>query len=169
MKLTLPVLIGGILIMLTSCQSKEIDYNSTIEVFERYSELQSIIDADPDKLWVVNFWATSCPPCLKEMPHFKELEEGYRDKNLKIMLISLDRSRDLESRVYPFVEKYKIVPEVALLEDQNYSAWTDEVDPSWYGALPATIIMKGNKKSFKFGIYKSYEELVDDVNEIMGD
>jgi len=169
MKSALQVILASILLVMASCQSAEVDYNDEIEVIEKYSELQTMIDSDESKVWVVNFWATSCPPCLKEMPHFKELEKDYQDKNLKILLVSLDRLKDLESRVYPYVKKHVIVPEVSLLEDQNYSSWNDEVDPSWYGALPATMIIKGNEKNFKFGIYKSYEELLDDVKEVFGD
>jgi len=166
MKFTLQILLFYIFIILVSCQSKETNINDSIEVLEQFSDLQSIIDSDKNKVWVINFWATSCPPCLKEMPHFKELEKEYQDKNLKILLISLDRVKDLESRVYPFVKKYKIVPEVALLKDQYYSAWTDKIDSTWYGALPATVIIKGEKRKFRFGIYQSYKELLDDVNGI---
>lgn len=166
MKFTLQILIFSIFSILVSCQLKETGYNDTIEVLEQFSDLQSIIDSDKNTLWVINFWATSCPPCLKEMPHFKELEKEFQNKNVKILLISLDQVKHLESRVYPFVKKYKIVPEVALLEDQNYSAWTDKIDSTWYGALPATVIIKGENKKFRFGIYQSYKELLDDVNKI---
>ncbi|RLD18918.1 MAG: hypothetical protein DRI69_09465 [Bacteroidetes bacterium] len=169
MKHLLPILIINIVFVILSCQPKNANHNETIETLEQFSELQSIIDSDEDKLWVVNFWATTCPPCIKEMPHFKELEEKYRDENLRILLVSLDRAKDLESRVYPFVKKHEISPEVFLLEDQNYSAWTDEVDPSWYGALPATLIIQGEKRNFKFGIYSTYDELQDDVEKVMGD
>ena len=168
MKFTLQILVLSIFVMAASCQPKKTSYNDTIEVFDQFSELQSIIDSDKNKLWVINFWATSCPPCIKEMPHFKELEKEYQDEDLKILLVSLDQVKDLEKRVYPFVKKHEIVPEVALLKDQNYSAWTDKIDSTWYGALPATVIIKGENRKFRFGIYESYEELDDDVNEIKG-
>lgn len=130
-KYHLPILIINIVFVIAACQTKAVDHNEIIETFVEFSELQSIIDSDESKLWVVNFWATTCPPCIKEMPHFKELEEKYRDENLRILLVSLERAKDFNSRVYPFVKKHQISPEVFLLKDQNYSAWTDEVDPSW--------------------------------------
>lgn len=156
-----------ILLSVSACQTAPApQFNDTIEVYEKFSDLQGTLDKEREKVLVVNFWATSCPPCLKEMPHFNELEKEYADKNVKIILVSLDRARDLNSRVYPFVEKLEIKPEVVLLEDQNYSKWTEKIDASWYGALPATVIINGEKRKFRFGAYETYSELQEDIKEL---
>jgi thiol-disulfide isomerase/thioredoxin len=115
-----------------SCSGENQDFNTHIEVLEEFASLGKMMESEKDKILVVNFWATSCPPCLKEMPHFNELEKEYSDRGVKIILASLDRARDLESRVYPFVKRLNILPEVVVLEDQNYSSWTEMIDPSWY-------------------------------------
>lgn len=168
MKLYLPLFSFFILVSVSSCVLKGPDYNEIIEVINEFSVLQAILDSEQDQTLVVNFWATTCPPCLKEMPHFNELEKEQGAKGIKIYLVSLDRVKDLDKRVYPFVEKHALLPEVMLLGDQNYSAWTDDIDPSWFGALPATLIKKGERRKFKFGAYESYEELRDDVSEVSG-
>lgn len=41
-----------------------------------------------DKIVVVEFWATWCPPCRKSIPHLKELHEKYSDKGLVIVSLS---------------------------------------------------------------------------------
>ena len=149
--------------VLGSCKPAAVSYNDTIEVFSEFSELEQWIESHPGETLVVNFWATSCPPCIKEMPHFRELQEKYSDEDVKVLLVSLDKEEDLESRVYPFVTKYNITPEVTLLADQYYSAWTDKIDESWYGALPATIIFSGGEKhAFRFGAYSSIAEIEQD-------
>jgi thiol-disulfide isomerase/thioredoxin len=163
MKAVVPFLL---MTLLLSCNTSSKNYNEEIEVYESFDQLQSLLDAEPETVWVVNFWATTCPPCLKEMPHFAELEKQYINEKVKVLLVSLDDKKNLESRVIPFVEKRNITPEVLLLADQNYSAWTDEIDPSWFGALPATIILKGDQRNFRFGAYESYEELMNDVNKM---
>ena len=58
------------------------------------------------KVLILDFWATWCPPCVKEIPHFIELYEQYKDKGLEIVGISLDREGI--SVVKAFVQKYQI-------------------------------------------------------------
>lgn len=167
MKHFLPLLILTLLI--SSCKPKETDKNATIEILDQFSELQSIIDAEGDGLLVLNFWSTFCPPCIKELPHFKRLESEYQDKNLRVLLISLDDVKQLESRVYPFVKKNKIRQEIMVLKDQNYTKWTEKIDESWYGALPATLIIKGKTRHFRFGSYETYNDLNSDVEKVLNE
>ena len=42
---------------------------------------------------------------------------------------------------YPFVEKRELTPQVLLLDEIDYNSWIDKVDPSWSGAIPATLII----------------------------
>ena len=158
-----------VIFLIGACITPAKDYNENIEVLQLFSDLQSIIDAQESEVLLLNFWATTCPPCLKEMPHFNQLAAENTDDKIKVLLVSTDRARDLDSRVYPFVKRLEIKPEVLLMKDQNYSNWTEKIDSSWYGALPATLIIKGDQRNFKFGSYESLEELQADIDKISTD
>jgi len=59
----------------------------------------------------LNFWATWCTPCKKEMPYFNEAFETYKDNGVNIIGISIDRS---EKIVKKFLEKKELVYPVAM-------------------------------------------------------
>ncbi len=140
---------------------------SKISVYEDFSSLEPVLLLQNDTTYVINFWATSCKPCIEEMPHFEKLHEVYAAEKMRVLLVSLDLKRHLESRVEPFVEKKNIQNEVMILADQNYSKWTDKIDASWYGALPATLIYMNTTRRFFFGAFESFEDLEKEVTEVM--
>lgn len=133
--------------------------NDQVTIFQSFDDLSPRFFNASDTTYLVNFWATTCPPCLKEMPHLREVESKYQEEKFKVILVSLDMQRDFDSRVIPYIAKHRIIPEVVLLGDQNYSAWTDKIDSTWYGALPATLIVKGDQKNFSFGAFESVEDI----------
>jgi thiol-disulfide isomerase/thioredoxin len=139
------------------------DMTPQVKVYAQFDELAPKFYNTSDTTYIVNFWATSCPPCIKEMPHFNEFHKQNQGKKTKILLVSLDRQRDLEKRVIPFVGRHGLLPEVSLLEDQNYSAWTEKIDTTWYGALPATLIVRESSKVFSFGAFETFKDLEDKV------
>ncbi len=64
------------------------------------------LDDHSGKVIVVNFWATWCVPCIKEMPSFETLYRRYRSKGLTLLAVSLDKEGS--SKVQEFVDKYKL-------------------------------------------------------------
>jgi thiol-disulfide isomerase/thioredoxin len=44
------------------------------------------------KVYLVDFWATWCPPCVEELPELSRLYEKYRGRNFEIVSLSLDNS-----------------------------------------------------------------------------
>lgn len=55
------------------------------------------------KVVLLNFWATWCKSCLKEMPSMEQLYQAYRDKGLEIVAVSVDTASPANVRAY--VEK----------------------------------------------------------------
>ena len=62
----------------------------------------SFSDFSKDNVVLINFWATWCGPCKRELPDLVALHDEYKDKNIKIIGISLDRDGDVLNLVHTF-------------------------------------------------------------------
>jgi thiol-disulfide isomerase/thioredoxin len=124
----------------------------------KFPELQKMMQDTKGKTIVFNFWATWCRPCIVEMPHFEEANKNFKDQNVEVILVSLDFVENME-RVKKFVTNRQIKSKVVLLDEVDYNSWIDRVDPSWSGAIPATIIINSQqqKKAFYEKEFKENE------------
>src|SRR5690606_26060009 len=97
---------------------------------------------------VINFWATWCAPCIKELP-LLEKANAQSDLGAKITLINLDYA-DKVDKVNDFIARKNIRSKVLLLDELDYNAWIEKVDKNWTGAIPATLIFdpKTGKRKF---------------------
>lgn len=127
-----------------------------------YEQLEPYLHRNDDKTYVVNFWATWCKPCVVELPAFEKLHDEFKDKNVEVLLVSLDFKKQVDTRLIPFLEKHNLQPEVILLDDTRESVWIPKVDENWSGAIPATLIYNKNKRSFYEQSF-DYEELLTEV------
>ena len=92
------------------------------------------------KVKVINFWATWCAPCIKEMPFLERLNK--ENKDVKVLLVSLDFDLDHDqSKITSFVARKKLNSEVVILDEPDPSKWIDKIDKSWSGTLPATLVL----------------------------
>lgn len=132
-----------------------------------FDELDKYLHFNNDTTYVVNFWATWCAPCIKELPYFEELNSTKTTDPLKVILVSLDFPQHYESALIPFIEKRGIKSTVLYLDDGKAHKWIPKVDEKWSGAIPATLIYKGDKRKFIEG-GMTREELEKAVKEING-
>ena len=131
----------------------------------KLDEINKRIGSGGDTVYIINFWATWCVPCLEELHHFEKLSSQYKSNKLKVMLVSMDFRSKLESAVVPFVRKKTLKNEVFLFDETNQQEYIDRIDPSWSGALPATLIIHKNRRRF-FEKEFSYQELLSEYKNI---
>jgi thiol-disulfide isomerase/thioredoxin len=117
-----------------------------------------------DTLYVINFWATWCGPCVKEMPFFEEAGRNFATQKVKVIYVSLNAAKELAS-VERFAENKKIENKVLLLNAANPNEWIDKVDKTWSGSLPATVMYKKGKKVF----FKEGDFTQDEINVAISD
>jgi len=137
---------------------------STIPIYN-FSQLEPLLNKQNDTTYVVNFWATWCKPCVKELPYFEQITETYSEEKVKVILVSLDFPEQLKKRVLPFIKERKLKSHVVLLDDPDANGWIPKVDTTWSGAIPATIIYKDQQRKFVEGSM-SYKDLETELKSI---
>ena len=118
-----------------------------------------------DTLYVTNFFATWCPPCIKEIPHFKQQMAELKSQPVKFTFISLDNKDDWDTKVKTFSEEQGLSENVVLLDGSlltstffpaNFKQWDG-------GSIPFTIMRKGDKTDETVGMM-SEQALIDKIN-----
>ncbi len=128
-------------------------------IYEHFEDLAPIFAQQNDTTYVINFWATWCAPCVKELPYFEALTEKYATQKVKVILVSLDFSKQLETKLKPFLKENKLQSKVLILIDPDANSWVDKVNPAWSGAIPTTVVYKGDINEF-------YEKSFDSLTEL---
>jgi thiol-disulfide isomerase/thioredoxin len=136
-----------------------------IPVFD-FDAIEPLFRKNNDTLYIYNFWATWCVPCIKEMPYFEDVNESYSDKKVRVILVNLDYSEEIESKLIPYMVENDIRSRVVNLDDQDANSWIPKVDPEWDGAIPATLMKKNNRREFITGSL-THKDLLTKVNEFL--
>ena len=141
-----PFLILGLVVGLLF-SSYSFPQNLEIQVL-KFQAFEPHLSSFNDTTYVINFWASWCPPCLKEMPAFEEIQQKYRNNKLKILLVSFDFPEDIEKSLIPVIKKFKISSEVIVLDEPDANSWINKVSPEWTGSIPATLVYNSKSRNF---------------------
>lgn len=124
-------------------------------------EQVSLSDFKGKSVVILDFWETTCDPCLKEMPHLVKLYEKYKDKGLVVLAVSLDGPDEL-SHVNSVVHDKGMDVFQVLLDPQTsvYAKYTPKND------RPYTVVIAKNGNivdehgSYVPGDEKKLEEVI---------
>ncbi|WP_396601777.1 TlpA family protein disulfide reductase [Algibacter sp. R77976] len=136
-----------------------------LEIYD-YEGFEKFLNKKDDKIYVINFWATWCAPCVKELPYFEKMNAEYHNKNVEVILVSLDFPHLYDKKLKPFIRENKLASKVIVLDDADMNTWIPKVDKNWSGSIPATIIYKNDKKAFYEQSF-NYEELEKEVKQFL--
>jgi thiol-disulfide isomerase/thioredoxin len=103
-----------------------------------------------DTTYVINFWATWCKPCVEEIPHFEKLYATYKNQKVKVIMVSCDFKKQLETIV-------------VFMNEPNPNNWIDKVDEKFTGAIPATLIINGSSNFRYFSEGETTYERLEQV------
>lgn len=133
----------------------------------KLKELQHLLTTKGERVQVVNFWATWCAPCVKELPLFEKLRQ--ENNSVDITLVSMDFDLDPDpGKVERFVTRKKLQNKVVILAETDPNSWIDKIDKNWSGALPATLVVNtktGKRKLVQHELHEGdLEKLITEVS-----
>lgn len=115
----------------------------SVEVIAAKAYAQTVLKPRKGRVVVVNFWATWCAPCVKELPEFEAAAKKLKPAGVDVVLVSADGADAAKSRVPAFLKKRGISLPVYVNADVDPEELIAIVDPAWSGALPYTVIYDG--------------------------
>jgi len=130
----------------------------------KFDELEPLLNKKDDKIYIINFWATWCAPCIKELPYFEKINQQGKTNNWEVILVSLDMPSMWKSKLIPFIRTKNLQSEVVVLNDPDQNSWIPKIDKNWSGSIPATLIYNRNKRKFYEQAF-TYEMLNKELRE----
>ncbi len=112
----------------------------------KIDQLMKMIDTSSVPV-VVNFWASWCGPCVREIPWFEKQVAAY-GKKIKLLLVSIDFADDYPNTIRAFAKKNGYRSEIVWLNETDADIFCPRIDKSWDGAIPVTL-MVNNQKGYR--------------------
>jgi thiol-disulfide isomerase/thioredoxin len=116
------------------------------------SAYPKVVAAAKGKVLLVNFWATYCVPCRKEMPQLVALESKLKAQGFQFVTITADEAEQAKDAA-AFLDKAKVPAPVYIRKAKDDDKFIAAIDPKWSGALPASFLYdrSGKKVRSYFG------------------
>ncbi|NTV12657.1 MAG: TlpA family protein disulfide reductase [Desulfobulbaceae bacterium] len=112
------------------------------------------------KVVLVNFWATWCPPCRKEIPSLVKLQESYRSKGLVVVGVSMDEGG--RTMVGKFLEKQGVNYPVIIGDSSVAKGFGGVI------GVPASFLVDRKGELIRrFDGYASEEELREELEKLL--
>ncbi|NCI49928.1 redoxin domain-containing protein [Sediminibacterium roseum] len=114
----------------------------------KMDQLLKMIDTSKTPL-VVNFWATWCGPCIREIPWFEKAVKEYAGQKVKLILVSIDYPDDYAG-IAAFAKKQGYTSQIIWLNETDPDVFCPKVDKSWKNTIPVTLMVNNKRKYRQF-------------------
>jgi thiol-disulfide isomerase/thioredoxin len=106
-------------------------------------EVEALVQQKPEKLRLINVWATWCGPCITEFPELVEINLMYRHRAFEFISISADKLSNKEE-VHDFLRTNHASGRNYIYTGTDKYALIEAIDKNWQGALPYTMLIRSD-------------------------
>lgn len=99
---------------------------------------------------IINFWATFCAPCVKEIPYFQSTAAKYKQAGVELLLVSLDLPDAYPGKIGAFAQQHHYTVPIRWLDETNAGYFFRGIDPKWSGGMPATLFINNKTHYHQF-------------------
>lgn len=115
----------------------------------KITDLEKTI-AQSDHPLIINFWATFCVPCCKEIPYFQSTVARYHDQRVELILVSLDLPDLYPARIAATARDRGFTSRIVWLDETNADYFCPKVDPGWTGGIPCSLFINNRTHYRRF-------------------
>jgi len=115
----------------------------------KLTDLEAYI-SKADHPLIVNFWATFCAPCNKEIPYFQSTVEKYKQQGVELILVSLDLPDYYPARIAKFAGEHGYRATLAWLNETDADYFCPRIDKSWTGGIPSSLFVNNKTHYHRF-------------------
>jgi thiol-disulfide isomerase/thioredoxin len=101
-------------------------------------QIRALVDENKGKIVVINFWATWCPPCVREFPALIKAYGQYHGKGVNMYAVSMN-SPEEKADIDEFLQAHK-PPFPIYLKDAQDAKFNETVLKGWFGEMPMTLV-----------------------------
>ncbi len=118
---------------------------------------------EKDRVYVLEFWATWCGPCIAAMPHIEQLSQKMKDKNISFIGVNV-WDKKTPDELKEFLKKRDNPPTYPIVSDgEKGPAQKEWLVPQGVSGIPATFIVKNGELVWKGHPSQMNEEMLQSI------
>ncbi len=136
------VLLAGVLAIALSAASAAVRAEQASPVTPiSAAEFEALLEAHKGQVLMINYWATWCAPCLREIPDLMAVAETLGDEPFAFIALSLDDPYSGQAQIESFIDRWFPGFTSYLRTDPEMDMIASVVDASWNEIMPTTYII----------------------------